>query len=384
MPVPLAAIRFGLAAVKGVGEIAVQGLLQARDTGGRFASLTELCERVDTRTVNRKVLEALIKCGACDGLGGTRAGLFAQIDRSLARGAGVAQDRQRGQTSLFGMLQDQQPSEPEPTPDVPEWPQHELLAFEKELLGFYVTGHPLTPYAPLLEKYALANTNTLAQLPNRGLTRIGGLVAAVQQGVSKKSGKPYALATLEDLEGSVQVLCLNENYDKYRGLLTPNRALLVIGEVNLGDEKPKLFPQEILPLEEAPARFTKQVHFRLHTAHLTLAHLEQVRELVERFPGRCPLFLCFMRPAGQIVFVETHERFRVAPSLELQRAADELLGEETYYARADARLPERAPRRWDRASNGNNGGIPPARVRARAGLNQPGAPPSARSGEPPF
>jgi DNA polymerase-3 subunit alpha len=356
MPAPLAAIRFGLAAIKGVGEIAVQSLLQARDAGGRFTSLTELCERVDTRTVNRKVLEALIKCGACDVLGGSRAGLFARIDRSLARGAAVAQDRQRGQASLFGRLQDQQVSEPEPTPEVAEWPQHELLAFEKELLGFYVTGHPLTPYAPLLDKYALANTKTLAQLPNRSLTRIGGLVAAVQQGVSKKSGKPYALVTLEDLEGSVQVLCLNENHDKYRSLLTPNRALLVIGEVNLGDDKPKLFPQEILPLEEAPARFTRQVHFRLHTAHLTPAHLEQVRELVGRFAGRCPLFLCFMRPAGQIVFVEAHERFRVAPSLELQRAVDELLGEETYYAKADTNPPERAPRRWERAGNGGNGG----------------------------
>jgi DNA polymerase-3 subunit alpha len=359
---PVGAIRFGLAAIKGVGEIAVQGLLQARDTGGRFTSLTELCERVDTRTVNRKVLEALIKCGACDGLGGTRAGLFAGIDHSLGRGASVAQDRQRGQASLFGLLQDRQASEPEPTPEVAEWPQHELLAFEKELLGFYVTGHPLTPYAPLLEKYALANTKTLAQLPNRSLTRIGGLVAAVQQGVSKKSGKPYALATIEDLEGSVQVLCLNENYDKYRGLLTPNRALLVLGEVNLGDEKPKLFPQEILPLEEAPARFTKQVHLRLHTAHLTPAHLEQVRELVGRFPGKCPLFLCFVRPAGPRVFVETHERYRVAPSLELQRTADELLGEQTYYAKADTRLPERAPRRWERAGNGGNGGNQPART----------------------
>jgi len=362
MPAPLAAIRFGLAAIKGVGEIAVQGLLQVRDTGGRFTSLTELCERVDTRTMNRKVLEALIKCGACDGLGGTRAGLFAGIDHSLGRGASVAQDRQRGQASLFGLLQDRQASEPEPTPEVAEWPQHELLAFEKELLGFYVTGHPLTPYAPLLEKYALANTKTLAQLPNRSLTRIGGLVAAVQQGVSKKSGKPYALATIEDLEGSVQVLCLNENYDKYRGLLTPNRALLVLGEVNLGDEKPKLFPQEILPLEEAPARFTKQVHLRLHTAHLTPAHLEQVRELVGRFPGKCPLFLCFVRPAGPRVFVETHERYRVAPSLELQRTADELLGEQTYYAKADTRLPERAPRRWERAGNGGNGGNQPART----------------------
>ena len=226
-------IRFGLAAIKGVGEIAVEAILKAREEGGRFQSLANLCERVDGRSVNRKVLEALIKCGACDCLGQTRATLFAQIERTLARAASIIADRQRGQASLFGALEDRStPQVPEAAASLPEWPEHELLAHEKELLGFYVTGHPLTPYAPILEKYALANTATLAQLPPRSLTRIGGLIAAVQNGVSKKSDKPYSLVTLEDLEGSVQVLCLNENYDKYRELLVPGKAILVIGEVN--------------------------------------------------------------------------------------------------------------------------------------------------------
>src|SRR5437667_848298 len=251
----LPAIRFGLAAIKGVGEIAVQSILQARSQGERFKSLSDLCERVDTRSVNRKVLEALIKSGACDGFGETRATLFAQIERTLARAASIAADRQRGQASLFGMLQEKASSAPESIPQLPEWPQHELLAYEKELLGFYVTGHPLTPYAPLIEKYCLHKTSALSQLPGRSLTRVGGLIAAVQNGVSKKSGKPYAMVTPEDLEGSVQVLCMNENYDKNRELLVPGKAILVIGEVNTGDERPKIFPQEILPLEEAPRRF---------------------------------------------------------------------------------------------------------------------------------
>ena len=198
-----------------------------------------------------------------------------------------------------------------------------MLAHEKELLGFYVTGHPLTPFAPILEKYALANTAKLAELPNRSLTRIGGLIAAVQNGVSKKCGKPYSMVTLEDLEGSVQVLCMNENYDKYRELLEPNKAILVVGEVNTGDDKPKIFPQEIMPLEDAPKRFTKQVHLRLHTAHLKPEQLGRpCRELVAAHPGKCPLFLCFMRPGGEVVFVDTNERFSVTPSLELQQAAD--------------------------------------------------------------
>jgi len=238
--------------------------------------------------------------------------------------------------------------------NLPEWPQHELLAHEKELLGFYVTGHPLTPYAGILEKYCLATTAKLAELPTRSLTRVGGLIAAAQHGVSKKSGKPYSMVTLEDLEGSVQVLVMNENYDKYRELLLPNKAILVVGEVNTSDERPKIFPQEIIPLDDAPKKFTRQVHLRLHTVHLTPEDLAAIHELVGAHPGRCPLFLCFQRPTGEIIFIETHERFFVTPSTALQEAADARFGEETYYAKVDTSLPER-PQRWGRrAENGVN------------------------------
>jgi DNA polymerase-3 subunit alpha len=244
---------------------------------------------------------------------------------------------------------------PEAVSNLPEWPQHELLAYEKELLGFYVTGHPLTPYAPILEKYALATTLQLADLPTRSLTRIGGMIAAVQQGMSKKSGKPYAMVTLEDLEGSVQILCMNENYDKYRELFVENKAILVIGEVNTGEDRPKIFPQEIMPLEDAPKKYTKQVHLRLHTAHLKPDDMAAAFELVAAHPGKCPLLLCFMRPAGGTVFMDTNERFGVAPSLKLQQDVDARFGEDTYYAKVDTSLPERARRSWEK-KNGSAGG----------------------------
>jgi DNA polymerase-3 subunit alpha len=341
-------IRFGMAAIKGVGEIAVQSILDARKQAGEFTSLANMCERVDIRTVNRKVLEALIKSGACDTFKETRATLFAQIDRTLTRAAGIIQDRQRGQSSMFGMMEDKTATKAETIAKLPEWPQHELLAAEKELLGFYVTGHPLTPYAPLLQKYALTTTAGLAALANRSLTRIGGLIAAVQHGVSKKSNKPYAMVTLEDLEGSVQILCMNENYDKYRELLKLNQAILVVAEVNTGEDKPKLFPQEMMPLEDAPRKYTKQVHFRLHTGKLAPENMLPLQELARAYPGKCPLFLCFTRPTGEIIFIETHEKFSVAPSLKLQQAANEQFGDETYYAKVDTSLPERTPRRWEK------------------------------------
>ena len=270
------AIRFGLAAIKGVGESAVEAILKARNENGKFKTLSELCERVDGRSLGRKTLEALIKTGACDCFGQTRATLFAQIERTLARAASILSDKQKGQSSLFGALEEKAPPMPEAISNLPEWPQHELLAHEKELLGFYVTGHPLTPFAPILEKYALANTAKLAELPDHELTRIGGLIASVQHGISKSKGKPYSKIMLEDLAGSVLVLCANESYEKYRPLLTPNKAILVIGEVSNSEDGLKIFPQEILPLEDAPKKYTKQVHLRLHTAHLKPEQLNSV------------------------------------------------------------------------------------------------------------
>jgi DNA polymerase-3 subunit alpha len=346
------AIRFGLAAIKGVGEVAVQGMIQIREQGGRFQNLADLCERVDARTVNRKTLEALIKCGACDTFGETRATLFASLDRVLARAAEIAYDRQRGQSSLFGMLEEA-PRQTENGPKLAEWPQHELLAHEKELLGFYVTGHPMTPFAPLLEKYCLHDSVTAKTLAPRSLTRVGGMISAVQQGFSKKNGKPYAMVTLEDLVGTMSMLCMNENFDKYRELLVPGKALLVVGEVNNDEDRPKLFPQEIMPLEDAPRKYTRQVHFRLNAVHVTEESLLAARAVCEAHPGRVPVFLCIRRAGGELVFLETHEKYLVTPSQALQQAVDNLFGEETYYARIDTSLPERAKRVWERKANDN-------------------------------
>jgi len=349
------AIRFGLAAIKGVGEAAVQCLLEARDAAGPFTSLANLCERVDGRAVNRRILEAFIKTGACDTFRATRATLFAQIDRSLTRAAGIIHDRQRGQSSLFGALDDPTSAIPETLTNLPEWPQHELLASEKELLGFYVTGHPLTPLAPLLQKYSLATTAQLATAANRSMVRIGGMIAAASHGFSKKSGKPYSLVTLEDLEGTAQLLVLND-YDKLRPLLEVNQSVLVTGEVATGEDRPKIFPQEIIPLSDAPKKYTKQVHLRLYSAHIHPGDLSGVLELVSAHPGKCPLYLCIIRPDNTTIFLSTHERYSVTPSLELEHAANRLLGDKAYYAKVDTALPEKTRRPWEKKSDPKDSG----------------------------
>jgi DNA polymerase-3 subunit alpha len=349
-------IRFGMAAIKGVGEGAVEVILKARSEGGKFKSLSDLCERVDGRALTRKPLEALIKTGACDTFGQTRATLFAQIERTLSRAASILSDKQKGQSSLFGALEEKSSSAmPETISGLPEWPQHELLAHEKELLGFYISGHPLTPLAPLLQKYSLHTTAQLATAQNRSMTRIGGMIAAVSHGTSKKSGKPYSMVTLEDLEGSVQLLVMND-YDKFRPLLEENKAILVIGEVSTGEDKPKIFPQDIMPLGDAAKKYTKAVHLRLNSAHLQPEDMERVQQLIAAHAGKCPLTLCFMRPEGTMIFLQTHERFGVTPSIELEHAVNKIFGEKTYYARVDSSLPEKAKRSWEKKPNNGSGG----------------------------
>jgi DNA polymerase-3 subunit alpha len=182
------------------------------------------------------------------------------------------------------------------------------------------------------------------------------MISGIQQGFSKKNGKPYAMVTLEDLQGNLSMLCMNENYDKYKDLLVPGKALLVVGEVNNDEDRPKLFPQELMPLEDAPRKYTRQVHFRLNRAHLDEERFLALRQLLESHSGRIPVYFCIRYGGGELVYLEPHDRFFVTPSLTLQQTVDELFGEETYYAKADMSLPERQKKPWERARNGNGGG----------------------------
>ncbi len=345
-------IRFGLAAIKGMGEVAVESVLQARRLGGRFTSLQELCERIDTRTVNRRALECLIKTGACDGLGPNRATLMAGVDGALSRANSMAADKAAGQSSLFDAFDAVPAKHPVKPVVLADWPMSEKLAYEKEMLGIFVSGHPLDPHAKLLERFVVHTVESLPGLPNRGVARIGGLVTALSEGVSKKNGKKYAMATIEDLTGSVQILAMNENYDKFRELLAPNTAVLVVGEVATGEDKPKIFPQEIMKLEDAPRKFTRQAHVWLKTIDSTRPAFENLRTLAEAHAGRVPLFLALRYSGGEVAYLETNERYSVNPGPLFETAVESAFGSGSLQLIVDRSLPERAPRKWEKRSGG--------------------------------
>ncbi|MBT5706792.1 MAG: DNA polymerase III subunit alpha [Verrucomicrobia bacterium] len=345
-------IRFGMAAIKGVGEVAVKTILDARTSGGHFESLLNLCERVDGRTVNRKVLEGLIRSGSCDSLQLSRSTLASQIDQSLSRASSVASDKARGQSSMFDIMEEQEDPLKERIVELPEWPIEKRLIDEKELLGFYISGHPLEPFQTIIDRYGLKNSTTMTELEDRTMTRVGGMVSAVQSGFSKKSGKPYAMLTIEDMLGTFQVLCMNDNFDRYKHLFENTLPVLIIGEVNNAEDKAKVFPQEIMRLEDAPRRFSEQIHFRVQYKTLSSQLLADINTLVGSHFGKCPLFLCVLRDEGGPVFIETHDKFCVMPSIELEAAVESLLGEGAYHVRVDRSLPERERRRWEKKPDG--------------------------------
>ena len=351
-------IRFGLAAIKNAGEVAVQNLIERRNAGGQFKSFDDLCERVDLRVVNRKVLETLVKCGACDSFGKPRAQLFTEIEYQINRAAGLQRDRDRGQAALFDVAPvNVRRRTSARAPAEVDWSESQMLAFEKELLGFYVTGHPLTKYADILRRYELASTAQLAKLQDGQATRLGGIISKLQHKTTKQ-GKPMAIMTLEDLDGAVETLVFPDAYARCAMNLRADAAVFVCGTVSLREDKPKVFADHIIPLDEVPKRFTKAVHIRLPAETTAETVLTRVQGVLQHHKGDCPVFFCFMYPDGKLVFLDTNDRFAVAPSDALVRKLENILGEDTVWLKVDTEKLTTAANGNKRHGNGRGNGGP--------------------------
>jgi DNA polymerase-3 subunit alpha len=336
-------IRYGLAAIKNVGTSAVEAILRARNDGGAFKSVEDFCERVDSRSANRKTLESLIKCGAFDSTVGAtpatvgllRAQLFAGIDRAMARAANIQRDKQRGQTSLFGTLKEDDSAGyvKNSAMKVTPWTESEMLGYEKELLGYYVSGHPLAEHIPVIETYATHNTAQLAELPDRAPVRVGGLLAEVDLRISKQSQKQWAILKLEDLHGVVEALAYPDTFDKYRAQIAKGKAVFVTATVKQED-KAKLTVQEITPLELAPAQWTSEVRVTISAA-ANADKLERISAILAKHQGKVPVLLTISTADGKIAVLDTHDHFHVRPSPQLKHDLEELLGEQTVFFKAD-------------------------------------------------
>jgi DNA polymerase-3 subunit alpha len=287
-----------------------------------------------------------------------RARLFTGVEFAMNRAARQARDKQSGQGSLFDLMaQDAPPVSDGQLPPSEPWPESQQLAGEKELLGIYLSGHPLSQFTAYLERYQLTNVQGLAQLAGGTVTRLGGLIATYTQRITKKK-EPMAVLRLEDLDGSIEVIVYPEAYREYAGVLGPDQPVLVCGEVKQ-EEEPKLIAAEVYPLTEAPNVFADRLSIHLPAAHTTPAILAQVKELVATHPGRTPVVLCIEFPGGEKVFLDTDNSYKVTASEPLVAALERVVGEDCVYVAvnpAACKKPRPARRKWVRNGEGADEG----------------------------
>jgi DNA polymerase-3 subunit alpha len=322
------AIRFGLAAIKNVGEGAVEAVLAARREGGPFRSLFDFCERVDMRAVNRRVVESFIKSGSFDSVDPRRAALYGAIDRAMDTGQKRQRDREEGQSSLFGMLSAPDPgSAPsERIPDAPPWPEAERLAFEKESLGFFITGHPLEPFRAELEQWASASTATVAQKVAKGEVTVGGIVTGLRL-IKTKKGDRMASFVLEDLEGAVDCLVFPEAYKRAAVRLADDQVVLVKARAEvLDDGRARLLASDVLPLEQAKLAEARYVTIRVPLAAWDRSKGERLRDILGAHRGDCPVTLELVRPGAWAVALAPSAHYRVQPDGALREEVEGLLG----------------------------------------------------------
>jgi DNA polymerase-3 subunit alpha len=295
-------IRFGLMAVRGVGEKAVEAVILERADKGDFPSLFDFCERVDLRTVSRATIDALIRCGAFSSLGAKRAQLMNILDRAVELGQQVQNDKRSGQLSMFGSAQSAASPIPRANPalpDVEEFQPAELLKFEKELLGFYITSHPLTEHQQAIERYTTASTRESLQNISEGTeVTIGCMLSAVRPKVAKtgrSAGQRWAILGLEDLDGTIEAMCFAEPFaaitQKYPDAIRAERIVFVKGKVDKKRETPSIMVNEIIPIELAVEKLSTALILKLDRARHTSQHVESAKNLLRASKGNLPVFV---------------------------------------------------------------------------------------------
>ena len=349
-------VRFGLAGIKSVGEGAAEAVMRERQANGPFESLADFCARVDPAAVNKRVLEALIKCGAMDCFGLHRARLFANIDLALSRAQERVSEKLSGQGNLFTGLdaKDAGSADVNHLPDCPEWSLKECLTYERELLGAYMTGHPLNRYRRIIKELQTASISDLEKLPDNKEVRIAGLLTSVSRRISPKTKEPWAVTVLDDGEKTMEALVFSEAYKKYEGACVPDSPVMVCGTLSKRDEQPKLLVREVFPLTESVKHFTEQVVVAVKAdTPKTEERIKGIQDLTTSHPGTVPLLICLMYSSKRRVVVKASTRHTIDPSGEFQEAAENLLGKNSMaFIAKQAVFKDARPRRTWGAARG--------------------------------
>jgi DNA polymerase III subunit alpha len=308
-------IRFGLCAIKNVGENTVIGILHARETLGRFSAFYEFMESIDTRLLNKRVMESLIRAGALDGLGANRAQMFQVIDRAIERSQKLQRARESGQHGLFGGGQSSAtPLPAEVLPNVEEWPEHELLAAEYSTLGFYISGHPLDKYAGRLQDLKAVELATLESRRNNEDIVVAGIIVQCRPMRSRR-GARWAILTLQDRTGVCEALAFPEAFQKLEPILKAATPLLVKGRVAVEDVGTRLIVSDARPLDQVIDRPPSLLRIRISLDDSGAGVVDRLYDLFSSRPGRCRVAFDLVKPDGMEATLEASSAVRADKEL---------------------------------------------------------------------
>jgi DNA polymerase-3 subunit alpha len=324
-------IYFALGAIKGCGGSAAGAIVAARNSGGPFKDLFDFCERVDPAGCNRAATETLVKAGAFDGLGGHRAQLFAAVDRALQSGAAAHSDRKSGQKGLFDSVDEDEPAAAAQAslPNLPEWESKEQLANEKEVLGFYLSSHPLAEHVKTLATYCSHTIDQLASLQPRTEVMVGGSLAALKFSQTKnpRPDKPskYVMFDLEDMSGIVRCILWPDDFVNHGHRVAADATLVVRGSIDRRGEEVNLIVNELIPLEDLAGRFTRGMIVRVSETQHGERGLADLYEILRGYPGNCELQLVVCLADDSKVYLKSN-RTRIELNPEMRSRVDSLLG----------------------------------------------------------
>ena len=346
-------IRYGLAGIKSVGAGAAEAIVNERKRQGPFTRFTNFCERVDPAAVNKRVLEALIKCGAMDGFGMHRARLFTNIDFALSRAAEKLREKASGQSNLFDMLgaADSGSANPDQLPECSSWLEKENLTAERDLLGIYMTGHPLTRYRRIIKDIQTFSLSKATDAPDNKDVRVAGMAASVTRRISKQSKEAWAVLMLDDGESSMEVLVFSDAFRKFEGACVADQPVLVCGTLSKRDEQPKIIAREVYPLMDAPRLFGSKVIAGIQVEDAqTLRRIGDLHQLVGKYPGTLPLLICLIYPEKKRILIQTDSSHTIDPSPEFIADVEALLGRNSmkFISKKEIYKEPRPERRWSR------------------------------------
>ncbi|HEX5646411.1 MAG TPA: DNA polymerase III subunit alpha [Nitrospira sp.] len=320
------AIRFGLAAIKNVGEGAVESIVAIRHESGPFTSFFDFCRRVDLHKVNKRMLEGLIKAGAFDSTGAKRAQLMAVLDQAIEDGAAAQRERELGQTNIFGEeLSGPDASSAPPLPPLAEWDQTQRLKYERELTGFYISAHPLSRYETTIGALSTATTAGLPDCADGKEVKLCGIIASVKSMLTKK-GDRMAYVTLEDLQGTTEIIVFPDLFKTAGDLVAPEQLVRITGTIDRGDKGTKLRGSKIEPLAEVQKQAVKRVQIRLTDRPDIPDQLLRLRDIFQRHPGGTTVCLTVLVDAVLEAETAPLPNWTVSPSEHFVSDIEEVLG----------------------------------------------------------